>query len=144
MFSISALQILDERQSATQIIILSPTRELAEQSARVVSTLGEYMNVKCHACIGGKSIGNDIRQLEAGKGQIVSGTPGRVFDLIQRQHIQTRSVKALILDEVILHRSLTTTLYLLSFNIDSFLTAVPFIDFFSYNVPSDTSTKLQL
>eukprot|EP00590_Aulacoseira_subarctica_P003106 CAMPEP_0172420306 /NCGR_PEP_ID=MMETSP1064-20121228/6698_1 /TAXON_ID=202472 /ORGANISM="Aulacoseira subarctica , Strain CCAP 1002/5" /LENGTH=472 /DNA_ID=CAMNT_0013160223 /DNA_START=48 /DNA_END=1466 /DNA_ORIENTATION=- len=99
VFSISALQILDERQSATQILILSPTRELAEQSARVVSTLGEYMNVKCHACIGGKSIGNDIRQLESGKGQIVSGTPGRVFDLIQRQHIQTRSVKALILDE---------------------------------------------
>lgn len=99
VFSISALQILDERQSSTQVIILSPTRELAEQSARVVSTLGEYMNVKCHACIGGKSIGNDIRQLDSGRGQIVSGTPGRVYDLIQRQHIHTRAVRALVLDE---------------------------------------------
>jgi ATP-dependent RNA helicase len=57
------------------------------------------MNVKCHACIGGKAIGNDIRQLDSGRGQIVSGTPGRVYDLIQRQHIHTRAVRALILDE---------------------------------------------
>ncbi len=44
--------------------VLSPTRELAEQTQKVVLAIGEYMSVKCHACIGGKSIGEDIRRLE--------------------------------------------------------------------------------
>eukprot|EP00957_Ditylum_brightwellii_P146140 11126621-Ditylum_brightwellii.AAC.1 len=35
-----------------QVLILSPTRELAEQTQQVVSSLGDYMNVECHACIG--------------------------------------------------------------------------------------------
>lgn len=39
------------------------------------------MNVQCHACIGGKSIGEDIRRLDYGV-QVVSGTPGRVFDMV--------------------------------------------------------------
>ena len=39
------------------------------------------MNVQCHACIGGTSIGEDIRKLDYGQ-HIVSGTPGRVFGKI--------------------------------------------------------------
>jgi len=56
------------------------------------------MNVKCHVCIGGTNIGEDTRKLEAGA-QIVSGTPGRVFDMIRRRSLRTRSIKMLILDE---------------------------------------------
>ena len=57
------------------------------------------MNVKCHACIGGKSLGNDLKQLEKGGVQVVSGTPGRVFDLIRRTALSTANLKAMILDE---------------------------------------------
>ena len=39
------------------------------------------MNVQCHACIGGTSVGEDIRKLDYGQ-HIVSGTPGRVFGMI--------------------------------------------------------------
>ena len=39
------------------------------------------MNVQCHACIGGTSVGEDIRKLDYGQ-HIVSGTPGRVFGTI--------------------------------------------------------------
>lgn len=103
VFAISALQMLEDRMSDTQVIILSPTRELAEQSQRVVSSLGDYMNVNCHACIGGKNLGNDIRILsgesKSGTAQIISGTPGRVFDLIQRRALSTRALKAFIIDE---------------------------------------------
>lgn len=103
VFAISALQMLEDRMSDTQVIILSPTRELAEQSQRVVSSLGDYMNVNCHACIGGKNLGNDIRILSGesknGTAQIISGTPGRVFDLIQRRALSTRALKAFIIDE---------------------------------------------
>ena len=57
----------------------SPTQELATQIQSVVLALGDYMNVQCHVCIGGTSIGEDIRKLEYGQ-HVVSGTPGRVFD----------------------------------------------------------------
>ena len=56
------------------------------------------MNVQCHACIGGTSIGEDIRKLDCGV-HVVSGTPGRVFDMIRRRNLRTRDVKMLILDE---------------------------------------------
>lgn len=60
--------------------------------------LGDYMNVQCHACIGGTSIGEDIRKLEYGQ-HVVSGTPGRVFDMIRRRSLRTRNIKMLVLDE---------------------------------------------
>ncbi|KAL7581047.1 hypothetical protein ACA910_005851 [Epithemia clementina (nom. ined.)] len=100
VFSIAALQLLDDKHSQhPQVLILSPTRELAEQTQKVVQTLGEFMNVNCHACIGGKSLGLDIKAMERGGVQIVSGTPGRVFDLIRRNAMVTSNLKAMILDE---------------------------------------------
>ena len=98
VFSIGALQSLDLATTETQVLILSPTRELAEQTQKVLLALGDYMNVKCHACIGGKSIGEDIKRLEYGV-HVVSGTPGRVFDMIKRRSLRTRAIKMLIIDE---------------------------------------------
>jgi len=98
VFSISSLQLLDERVKDPQVLVLSPTRELAEQTQRVVSSLGDFMNVKCHACIGGKSLGDDRKALQAGV-QVISGTPGRVYDLIKRGDFHTRALKAFIIDE---------------------------------------------
>jgi ATP-dependent RNA helicase len=97
-FSISALQTIDTALRETQALIMSPTRELACQIQSVVLALGDYMNVQCHACIGGTSIGDDIRKLDYGQ-HIVSGTPGRVFDMIRRKNLRTRHIKMLILDE---------------------------------------------
>ena len=61
-FSISALQSIDSNIRETQALILSPTRELAVQIQTVVLALGDYMNVSCHACIGGTSVGEDIQE----------------------------------------------------------------------------------
>lgn len=99
VFAISALQLLTETSRECQVLILSPTRELAEQTQKVVQALGDYMNVKCQACIGGKSLGNDIKELQNGGVQIVSGTPGRVYDLVRRNALTTNHLKAMILDE---------------------------------------------
>ncbi len=60
--------------------------------------IGDYMNVKCHALIGGNSVGADIKALEQGV-QVVSGTPGRVFDMINRQALLTGEIKIFVLDE---------------------------------------------
>ncbi|KAI9209556.1 DEAD box ATP-dependent RNA helicase [Polychytrium aggregatum] len=97
-FSISVLQSIDTTIRETQALILSPTRELATQIQSVVLALGDYMNVQCHACIGGTSIGEDIRKLDHGQ-HVVSGTPGRVFDMIQRRNLRTKNIKMLVLDE---------------------------------------------
>eukprot|EP00163_Fabomonas_tropica_P011698 TRINITY_DN2252_c0_g1_i1.p1 TRINITY_DN2252_c0_g1~~TRINITY_DN2252_c0_g1_i1.p1 ORF type:complete len:370 (-),score=86.24 TRINITY_DN2252_c0_g1_i1:129-1238(-) len=97
-FSIGILSNIVPKQRETQALVLSPTRELAEQIQKVLLALGDFMNVKVHVCIGGKNIGEDIRKLESGV-QVVSGTPGRVFDMIKRNALSTRSLKMLVLDE---------------------------------------------
>ena len=98
VFCIGVLQNIDTSLMETQALILSPTRELAEQSQKVLLSIGDYMKVQCHACIGGKSMGEDIRRLDYGV-QVVSGTPGRVYDMITRRHLRTRSIKMLVIDE---------------------------------------------
>merc|ERR1712135_183380 len=97
-FSISALRSIDIQTRESQVLVLSPTRELAVQIQKVILALGDYMNVQCHACIGGTNVGEDIRKLDYGQ-RIVSGTPGRVFDMIRRRTLRTRSIKMLILDD---------------------------------------------
>jgi ATP-dependent RNA helicase len=99
MIAISVCQTIDTKTRETQVLILSPTRELAAQTEKVISAVGDYLNVLAHCCIGGKSLAEDIRKLENGV-QVVSGTPGRVFDMIQRKKsLRTRFMKTLVLDE---------------------------------------------
>jgi len=98
IFCVGVLQTINTKSRETQALILSPTRELAVQSRNVMMAFGDFMNVRAHACIGGKSIGEDIRTLQAGV-HAVSGTPGRVYDMIRRRVLATRNMKMLILDE---------------------------------------------
>ena len=90
-FSVALLQSIDTTVRETQVLCLSPTRELAVQIQKVVLALGDYMNVQCHACIGGTNLGEDIRKLDYGQ-HVVSGTPGRVFDMIRRRTLRTRGM----------------------------------------------------
>jgi ATP-dependent RNA helicase len=98
VFCISILQTIDTKSKEVQAIVLSPTRELAEQSQKVMLALGDWMRVQVHVCIGGRSVGDDIKRLEAGV-HAISGTPGRVYDMIQKKHLRTRSLKMFVLDE---------------------------------------------
>lgn len=97
-FSIGMLEVVDTSNKSTQAIVLSPTRELAVQIQNVIRALGDFMNVKVHACVGGKSVADDVKALTKGQ-HIVSGTPGRVLDMIKRRNIVTRNIKMIILDE---------------------------------------------
>jgi ATP-dependent RNA helicase len=60
--------------------------------------LGDHLNVQIHACLGGKSMQEDIRRLEMGV-HMVSGTPGRVFDMIQQRYLDLKRIKMFVLDE---------------------------------------------
>jgi len=97
-FSISVLQMIDTRLMETQALILAPTRELAQQIQKVVMSLGDYMGAQCHACIGGTSVREDMRKLDAGQ-HVVVGTPGRVFDMISRKFLRSNDIKMFVLDE---------------------------------------------
>jgi len=97
-FAIASLQVVDTKLREPQVLCLSPARELAQQTQKVIVSLGDFMSIHCHCCIGGKSIGEDIRVLEKGV-HIVCGTPGRVFDMISRKNLKTKSIKILVIDE---------------------------------------------
>jgi ATP-dependent RNA helicase len=97
-FGIGILQGLDTKINLTQALILSPTRELAVQTKEIIEQIGRYMDVKAHACIGGTSIGQDIAMLKAGQ-HVISGTPGRVIDMIINRYLSTKNLKFLVFDE---------------------------------------------
>jgi len=99
-FSIAILQQVDFEKSNNQCqaLVLAPTRELAQQIQKVVLALGDYQKVKCHACIGGTAVRTDIDLLQKGV-HVVVGTPGRVFDMINRGSLIPDSMKMFVLDE---------------------------------------------
>ena len=97
-FSISVLQKIDPAVKSCQALILAPTRELAQQIQKVVVAIGDFMNIECHACIGGTNVREDMKALQDGP-QIVVGTPGRVHDMIQRRVLKTDNMKMFVLDE---------------------------------------------
>ena len=98
VFALGILGSIDLNIREPQALILSPTRELAEQSQKVIMALGDSLKVQVHCCIGGASVNEDVTRLEHGV-HVVSGTPGRVFDMIQRKTLKTKSIKILVIDE---------------------------------------------
>jgi len=64
----------------------------------VIGALGDFMNIKIHACVGGTAVRDDIRTLQDGV-HVVVGTPGRVYDMIQRRALRLDSVQLFVLDE---------------------------------------------
>jgi len=98
-FTISTIQRIDETVNEIQGVILAPTRELAIQIHSVASKIGTFVeNLTCSLLIGGRSISQDIDEIEKGP-QIIIGTPGRVHDLIRRKKLDTKSIKMIVLDE---------------------------------------------
>jgi len=96
-FSIASLQIT-EKSNKTQILVLSPTRELTEQSYEVYKNLAQYKKIKIHLSIGGTNRSDDIRQLKKNP-QVVIATPGRCYDMIQTNALVVNNLKCIIIDE---------------------------------------------
>ena len=98
-FAIGSLQRQDmSKPIKLQTLILAPTRELAQQIQRVVVALGDYMGSICHVCIGGTKVADDTNEIQQGVHTVV-GTPGRVFDLLNRGIFPSEDIKTFILDE---------------------------------------------
>jgi translation initiation factor 4A len=97
-FAIGILQTLDVQVKECQSLVLAPTRELAQQIVKVITSLGDFMSIAIHACVGGTAVRDDIRTLQEGV-HVVVGTPGRVYDMIQRRALRLEAVKMFVLDE---------------------------------------------
>jgi len=98
-FSIGALQRINVDEHKTQLLLLSPTRELAMQSYNVISSLSKNMKINIKLFIGGTNIEKDIKDLKNNTPHVVIGCTGRVYDLMRRNHLDYNNIKLMILDE---------------------------------------------
>jgi ATP-dependent RNA helicase DeaD len=98
-FGIPALERLDLRDRQTQVIVLSPTRELAIQTAEEIARLATHLgHITILPIYGGQPIERQLRALKTGV-QIVVGTPGRVLDHLRRRTLTLSGVRTVVLDE---------------------------------------------
>jgi len=86
-----------EKKQGLQTLILTPTRELAEQITRTVGKFSKYKELKVIPVYGGVSINEQIRELKSA--EVVVATPGRILDHLERQTIDLSKIKILVLDE---------------------------------------------
>lgn len=95
-FTIGALANVDTCENFTQVLILSPTKELTLQTAIVFENLGCMMNgLKIQTLYGGEgcSFSNKIVP------HVICGCPGRVFEMMRRKKISSNKIKLIVLDE---------------------------------------------
>ena len=99
-FALPLLARLDfTRRGGPQVLVLTPTRELAGQVAEACAAYGRYLpGLKIAAVYGGAGYGEQLRALRHGA-QVIVGTPGRVMDHMKRGSLDLSDLSCLVLDE---------------------------------------------
>ncbi len=97
-FSLPILEQIDVEQTAVQALILTPTRELAQQVATAIKTFSHDRALKILTVCGGQPIDRQMQSLKRGV-QVVVGTPGRVIDLLNRKALRLETLRYVVLDE---------------------------------------------
>ncbi|KAF9360214.1 translation initiation factor eIF4A [Mortierella sp. NVP85] len=97
---IPALQSIDKSDPQCQVLIITPTRELAMCTVSCVRQLSEHatMVVDCYALAGGIKVQQLISETSKGH-QVIAGTPGRTWDMAQRGALRTEHIRMVVLDE---------------------------------------------
>lgn len=97
-FGIPVLERIDTTKPGPQAVILSPTRELAIQSAEEINHLAQYLPIHALPIYGGQDIERQFKALRK-KPNIIVATPGRLMDHMKRGTIDLSNVQILVLDE---------------------------------------------
>lgn len=97
-FSIGLLNRINIKNLNLQGLIISPTRELVQQTTFVLNSISTKMGINISEFMGGTEVSDDIKNLKNGC-QIAVGTPGRLFDLIERGALKTNNIVTLVIDE---------------------------------------------
>ena len=99
-FTVSSLELIDVKKNETQVMIMSPTRELSKQIFDVITSLSQYIKgLRKSLLIGGISTDETITDLKNNVPHIIVGCPGRIHDMIRRKHISPQTLKLIVLDE---------------------------------------------
>lgn len=96
VFAIGIIQKV-ERGKGIQALVMTPTRELAEQVSREIRKFSSHNALQIVPIYGGVSINPQIDDLRTA--DVVVGTPGRILDHLERRTIDLRKIKILVLDE---------------------------------------------
>jgi len=135
-FTVASLQKINENLKKTQVLIISPTRELSQQIINVLNNLGTYMkDLTTQLLVGGVSTDYDIEKYKNNTPQIAVGCPGRIFDMLKRNVIKTNDLKLLVLDEA--DEMLSTGFKEQIYNILNYLSNDIQIALFSATIPND-------
>jgi len=97
-FVTGALSCIDGEEKSIQGLILAPTRELASQIEGVAKALSTYTKIVVYAATGGVPVRDDVSALQKGV-HLVIGTPGRVYDLMERGALKRDKIRVLVMDE---------------------------------------------
>ena len=98
-FALPGLHAIDVKNKDVQVLVLTPTRELAIQVAEAFHSYAKHLGrIKVLPVYGGQSIGQQIKHLRSGA-QVIVGTPGRVMDHMRRETLDLSNLKLVILDE---------------------------------------------
>ena len=97
-FGVPLLQMMNPDAEGIKALILTPTRELAVQVDKDIRQMAKYLPVKTAVVYGKHSINTEMEALQKGAA-IVTGTPGRVFDLMRQGALVTKNIRFLVLDE---------------------------------------------
>jgi len=99
-FTIGALSNVDTTNNSTQVLVLSPSKELTLQTAKVFESLGSMMDgLKVQTFYGGSIIEEGSSFSNKNIPHVICGCPGRVFDMMRRDRISAKKIKIIILDE---------------------------------------------
>lgn len=99
-FTIGALSNVDVTKNYTQVLVLSPTKELTLQTAKVFGSLGSMIDgLKVQTLYGGSTIDESNSFLNKNTNHVICGCPGRVYDMMRRDKISCKKIKLIILDE---------------------------------------------
>ena len=98
-FVIPLLENLSARSRSVQALILTPTRELANQIQEEIKKIGKYTKIKSTCVYGGAPYNKQIKALKDDRPQIVVSTPGRTIDLINKGILKLNNAEYCILDE---------------------------------------------
>ena len=99
-FSVGILSKIDLSENNTQALVLSPTKELSTQTAKVLSSIGSMMaGLRVQTLFGGSSVDEYSGFLKKESPHIICGCPGRVYDMMRRGNITNNKIKIVVLDE---------------------------------------------
>ena len=97
-FVIGSLTQVDPAIKKPQVLVLVHVHELADQISKVAMAIGQSMKLHVLCAVGGNPVREDIRQIDAGA-QFIVGTPGRIYDLMNRNVLDRSEIRVLIMDE---------------------------------------------